>query len=141
MTPSPRLVPPTHPFACNSNRISSIASAALSIGKAAFGLGEAELGLRAPIGLIKNIRKSGKDMKAVLGLDASLSAFEGRVLPGVKAEVTLQNYPFLTWFDLLGLKYLGSSTIGISWNYSAALERLPYADQLMIYYKGGGGYY
>jgi hypothetical protein len=51
------------------------------------------------------------------------------------------NYPFLTWFDLFGLRYLGYFTAGISWNHSDTLLRLPFRDQPIVYLRLGGSYY
>jgi hypothetical protein len=111
------------------------------IGRGKVGLGEAVISLRVPIPLIKGIRKTAKDMSLRVGLDASLIDFYGEILPGCKAEINLENYPFITWFDLIGLKYLGTLTLGLSWNHADTLSRLPFRDQPIVYLRMGGGYY
>jgi hypothetical protein len=80
-------------------------------------------------------------MELELRLFGSLTSFEGSLLPGFLAEVSLKNYPFLTWFDLFGLRYLGVNTLGVSWNYKDTLARMPFPGQLIVYLHGGGGYY
>lgn len=117
------------------------AQAKMGISEDYAGLGEAgvELSLYRP--LIRDIRKSGKDMTLRLGLQGSVCEFEGSLTAGGKAEATLLNYPFLTWFDLMGLKYLGSITLGVSWNHADTLVRMPFEDQLIVYIRTGGGYY
>jgi hypothetical protein len=111
------------------------------IGQGKIGLGEADVSLKMPITLIKGIRKTAKDMSLRIGLEASLIDFYGDILPGCKAEINLENYPFITWFDFIGLHYLGTMTLGVAWNHADTLSRLPFKDQPIVYLRMGGGYY
>lgn len=117
------------------------ATAKLGIGPEGAGLGEAGLSLGFRRILVRNVRDSGKDMTLRLGAEASVVELEGTLLPGAKAELTLGNYPFLTWFDAFGLRYLGTLTLGVSWNHADTLLRMPFEDQLIVYVRTGGGYY
>lgn len=121
--------------------ISTAASAKAAIGESGVGFGEAELGFGLVLPLIHDIRGSGKDMALRFDARASLLEFENGLLPGASAEIRLENYPFISWFDLVGLKYLGTMSGGISWNYAASVDRMGYADQFLIYLRMGGGYY
>jgi hypothetical protein len=117
------------------------ATAKAGIDADSVGLGELRLDLNAPFKLLENISSTGKDMSLSIALRASLLDYGGSLIPGGMAEIALINYPFLTWFDFFGLRYLGYNAIGISWNHSDTLLRLPFRDQPIIYLRLGGSYY
>jgi len=117
------------------------AGAKLGIDSESIGLGEAHLDAGFTLPLIRDVRQSGKDMSFRLTARGSLCEFNDSIIPGGKVELSLYNYPFFTYLDIFGLNYLGNLTIGIAWNHADTLLRMPFEDQWIIYFRGGGGYY
>ena len=122
--------------------LSARVGATAAIGKGGLGLGEATVDLGMPFVLLRNRKMQGRDLTLRADLRGSLyGAGEGRIVPGGKAELSVDNIRSISYAELFGKKTYMGAGMGVSYNHADTLARMPFEGQVLIYMRLWGGYY